>query len=83
MLSCTTLHCAWKQVRVLISPDACDHVMSLTHTQTLKPCAGKYHARCYPGEWTLGLHSPAGCAPGLQEGLLGNLLLCNEDEGVI
>ena len=31
----------------------------------------------------LGLHSPAVCAPKLEEGSLGNLLLCNEDEGVV
>ena len=32
---------------------------------------------------TLCLHNPAGCAPELEEGLLGDLLLCNEDEGVV
>ncbi len=55
-----------------------------THAGKVKPRPYKPHAKEQKFQFqTLRLPSPAGCAPGLEEGLLGNLLLCNEDKGVI
>ncbi len=80
-----TMQCACKQVPVLKSPSTYDDIMRFNaHMNTQAMCL-QVSCKIASAEFQLmlGLHNPAGCAPELSEGLLGNLLLCNEDEGVI
>jgi hypothetical protein len=77
--------CACKQMPVLRHPNACDDVMRFNaQLRMLKPCACIMQSSISKISVDSGLlPSPAGCAPDLEEGLLGDFLLCNEDEGVI